>query len=280
MAKHRFAFDEAKVKRYLKEGRGKGDGQTYKPWLSIQDVPSLGRSSRIHGFTTGREHHLLSDLETGLFFLLEWCPSVTDIREQFPLDREVTRLLANEMGVTHPRDPHTKADLVMTTDFVVDLRIDGRPATLARAVKPSTELDKKRTIEKLEIERRYWAREGVAWNLVTERELPEQRIRNIRWLHQLRTLDHQETPHPDYWPDRCHQLLADLRRTRRGTIEDFLKHLEKDKRFSPGEPLTVLRHLASNRVIEFDMDREFSSRNSITSLRLTATEALTNRRSA
>ena len=131
MAKRRYDFDEAKITRYQKEGRGTGNGKEYKPWLTIHDVPSLGLASRTFGFKTGREHHCLSNLESGFLRILEWSDSVLDIREQFPLDREVTRMLAGRMGIEHPRDRRTQVDLVMTTDFLVDVRIDGRTMSVA-----------------------------------------------------------------------------------------------------------------------------------------------------
>ena len=32
MGKFRYSWDEAKIKRYIKEGRGKGRGKEYNPW--------------------------------------------------------------------------------------------------------------------------------------------------------------------------------------------------------------------------------------------------------
>jgi hypothetical protein len=63
-------------------------------------VPSLGQSHRLRGMTTGRIHHLLSDIECSLFYLLDWNDAVVDIREQFPLDRSATRRIAKEIGVS------------------------------------------------------------------------------------------------------------------------------------------------------------------------------------
>jgi hypothetical protein len=40
--------------KFLKDGRGRGEGAHYLPWLTIQDVPSSGRSTRALGSTTGR----------------------------------------------------------------------------------------------------------------------------------------------------------------------------------------------------------------------------------
>ncbi len=79
MAGQRHSFDEQKIERFHKEGRGKGRGLDYQPWLTIRDVPSRG----LQGIKTGRMHHLLSDLECNLFYLLDWANSVADIRERY-----------------------------------------------------------------------------------------------------------------------------------------------------------------------------------------------------
>ncbi len=43
-----------KVEKLIKEGRDSVIGSEYKPWLKIQDVSSLGRSTRLKGIKTGR----------------------------------------------------------------------------------------------------------------------------------------------------------------------------------------------------------------------------------
>ena len=280
MAKRRYSWDEKKIARYLKEGRGQGQRESYRPWLTIQDVPSSGRSTRIHSFKTGREHHLLSDLETGLFLMLDWSEAVTDIREQFPLDREVTRMLAKDMGIIHPRDIASQTDIVMTTDFVADMHIGQSMREMALSVKPALDLDGPRTIEKFELERRYWQRKGVTWHVVTDRDLPKQRIANLKWFHEMQSLEHQIVPHQDYWKDRCEQLLTQLQRVHGGLIQDFVAHLEQACRFAPGEAITALRHLAANRIIAMDLDREFSTRDPINVLKVLRQASSSNRRSA
>jgi hypothetical protein len=71
MAKRQRATSTTTVEKRLKEGRGSGKGANYTPWLHIQDVPSQGLSSRIKGWKTGRVHHLLSEMETNYFYVLE-----------------------------------------------------------------------------------------------------------------------------------------------------------------------------------------------------------------
>lgn len=96
MAKRKREITEAKIERFIKEGRGQGTGKEYLPWLRIQDVPSEGRATRGVGWTTGRRHELLSDNERDYCYLLDYSDDVSDIREQFPLlPLEETLLIAH-----------------------------------------------------------------------------------------------------------------------------------------------------------------------------------------
>lgn len=157
MAKRKREISEAKIEKWEKQGRGMGNGSEYKPWLNIHDVPSLGRSSRIIGWKSKRIHHFLSDLETNYFLLLEWSDKVVDIREQISLRTiEETIQIAEELNIKHPTDPKTKNLIVMTTDFLITIKDKDRNIDIARTCKYAKDLDDYRTIEKLEIERRYW----------------------------------------------------------------------------------------------------------------------------
>ncbi|VTX55949.1 Transposon Tn7 transposition protein TnsA [Acinetobacter ursingii] len=95
---------ELKIQKWIKEGRGQGFGNNYKPWLTIRDVSSEGRSHRVFGHKSQRTYHLLSDLELAAFLLLEWNPSTTDIREQYPLDLDQTIGIAEEARIPHPKN--------------------------------------------------------------------------------------------------------------------------------------------------------------------------------
>ena len=71
MAKANSSFSEVQIACRIKEGRGQGHGKDYIPWLTVQEVPSSGRSHRIYSHKTGRVHHLLSDLELAVFLSLD-----------------------------------------------------------------------------------------------------------------------------------------------------------------------------------------------------------------
>lgn len=169
MGKKRYWNSEAKNVRWIKEGRGQGVGTDYQPWLTVRDVPSEGRSHRIFGHLTHRTHHLLSDLELATFLLLQWRESTLDIREQFPLDLTITKRLCVEAGIQHPMQNGQLQ--FMSSDFVVTTN-DENNASFAIQVKDSSSLKDPRTVEKLEIERRYWLEKYTPWYLVTEKEIP------------------------------------------------------------------------------------------------------------
>jgi hypothetical protein len=257
MAKRKYGFDEAKIARFQEEGRGTGHGSDYKPWLTIQDVSSHGRSSRPYSYKTEREHHLLSDVETAAFFLFHWRDDVVDIREQFPWSRDLSRRIAAEMGVPHPVDNESRVELVQTTDLLIDVERNGRIVEIAVAVKTAVDLENQRTVEKLEIERRCALEEGRLWYLVTERECPEQRVKNLRWAHEMHSLERLDAPHPDYWRDRCKQVLSTLRSARAGTVAMVFEALEAKHGFLVGECVTAFRHLVSTKAVGIDMDSPF-----------------------
>lgn len=158
MAKQRSKWNERTYNRYIAEGRGQGNLESYKPWIRIQDFASRGVVSRIKSNKTNRIIHLMSKNELYYFYLLEWADHVLDIREQFPLiDVEMTTTIAKKIGVKHPIDNESGFPYVLTCDFLITMS----DRTIARTIKQSSELSNKRTLEKLEIERRFWQDKGV-----------------------------------------------------------------------------------------------------------------------
>jgi len=193
MVRYPKRFDAKLLARYLKEGRGSGEGAAYNPWIHIYDLPSDGLSSIVPGWKTGgREHHLLSTQELHFHYLAQWSRKVVDIREQYPLlsfdskrpPLEETLAIAAERKIRHPRDRETKHPIVLTTDFLLTLEVDGKRIYHARTIKQSQDLARQRVIEKFEIERRYWLAHGVDWGIVTERDMPATVVKNIEILYQ------------------------------------------------------------------------------------------------
>ncbi|MCP1187729.1 TnsA endonuclease N-terminal domain-containing protein [Priestia flexa] len=144
---------ESKIERWIKEGRGQGEGTNYQPWLEIQDVASEGYATRNKGWKTQRKHYFLSELELQYFYTLEWSPYVVDVREQYPLLQfsspylERTIEIAERLGINHPKENGSTGPLkVITTDFYLIVRTKSGLKTVVRSIKPTNNL----TIRELE----------------------------------------------------------------------------------------------------------------------------------
>ena len=273
MAKRRYKVTEARIAKLQKQGRGTGHGRDYQPWIKIQDLSSRGRVHRIVGEKTGRIHHLLSDHELDVFLMLDWSQRVRDIREQFPLPRAETIIIAEAMGVRHPRVDGV--DIVMTTDFLVDLSGETRVAV---SFKQADELEKRRVREKLEIERRFWTSKGVEYVVMTENEVvglagdhPEVvvfRRHNLLQIAEWRCVADMDMPHPRYWADKAEALLLAFVVADQSILGDFLRHLEQAPGWSPGDAICALKHLLAIRVLSMDLNRPLSMDGPIGQIRI------------
>lgn len=190
MAKRRRATTANTIERRIKEGRGQGYFSSYRPWLTIHDVPSQGVVTRIRGWKSNRLHHLFSEhYELAHFYQLEWAPNVIDIREQYPLlPLEKTLFIAEKLGIKHPIDPKTKHPIVMTTDMLLTFKEGDDLRFVAHSIKPISKLSK-RVMEKLQIEKEYFKDMGTSWALITEKQINYDLVKNVEWLHSARNLN-------------------------------------------------------------------------------------------
>lgn len=170
------------VHRWIRAGYGQGEGEDYKPFMYVRDVPSEGTSSMVRSRITRRKHDYFSDHEFKLHLLAEYGPSTLDIREQYALlPWDETQTIAEQIGIRHPTIPGTSTPTVMTTDLLITLkRVDGIEL-VAISAKLKKDLTK-RNLEKLLLERLYWNRRGIRWILATEDNIPIIRTSNLKFF--------------------------------------------------------------------------------------------------
>jgi len=252
MAKSKYSLSETQIAKRIKEGRGSGSGADYSPWVRVDELPSLGRSRQVYSHLTKRIHHLLSDLEFAVFLLLDNNPSVTDIREQFPLIRDDTRDIAWENNLPHPAN--NGVDAVMSSDFLVDSRDKSVPKFVLQA-KYTDSLDDARTVEKLEIERRYWKQKELPWYLVTEREIDPVAKANIDWLYVVK--GELESGDKVITASSLAMFKAALSDNPGLNIIELCKAIDRAYDLELGESLYDLRVLCASRVITFDVRKPF-----------------------
>lgn len=244
---------QRQIKRRIKEGRGHGTGAAYKPWLTVRDVPSRGYSTRIKGWKTQRVHHLLSKLERAVYASLEWSQNVSDIREQYPLlPLELTLSIARDCGIKHPTHPRTGDPVVMTTDFVATVWDGNSFREVARTVKYAADLKSRRTVQKLEIERRYWEWRSTDWGVITEEDVSMTLADNVMFVHSYRDLRDR----PGITPDTVSKVEVALTRgVLRGISSLAHVALDCDAQFGlkQGTSLSVAYHLIANHKWQIDI---------------------------
>lgn len=253
MSKRKTELTEKKISQMEKEGRGKGHGAEYKPWINIQDFPSNGLATRGKGWKTNRIHQFLSKLEREYYYVLEWNDVVLDIREQYPLSQEDTWFIANEKGFKHPTDPKSHVPIVMTTDFFITIKESKGKKYVARTVKPSSELENRRTIEKFEIERSYWEDRGIDWGIITEKEIPKDMVENMEWLHQS-YFDIEDLP-ASTLSTYTQQMKSFIKKYKTSIIE-MVTEFDQTFQLENGMGLEILKHLIAKKEVTVDITKK------------------------
>ena len=252
MSKYNRNWNEKIYRRYISEGRGQGAGAKYQPWLTVRDFPSLGIVSRVKGRKTKRVYHLMSTLETNLFYLLDWSDDVLDIREQYPmLNLKEVIEIAETAQIHYPYDNKSGFPYVLTSDFYVD-KING---AVVISVKPVSELKNQRVREKLEIERRYWNAKNIKWEIITEREINHTKARNIEWLAQASDLTRFGMVDEQYQEIYGEFLVKQLHFSENKPLHELFTETEQFFKLKKGAGLNIYKNLAYRKKIAVDVSQ-------------------------
>ncbi|MDD7795902.1 TnsA endonuclease N-terminal domain-containing protein [Clostridium sp. 'White wine YQ'] len=247
-------------KARLREKRGQGYGLEYKPWILPHEVPSDGRCHKILGWKHNRVHYLLSDGELWAFLILQMQDNVLDIREQFPLlPINETLEIAERLNVLHP--PKYKINreekTVLTSDFNILVKCDIGVKEIVRTLKTEEDYQKRRTQEKLLIEKEFWSKKGIDWGVITHNEESKVIGRNIYSIYQ------------DYfWNDAMNLNDIELK----WLIEKFKDMLSKSNMnvikttsefervmgWCEGEGLSFLKYLLTHKEVKANFRKKFN----------------------
>jgi len=189
----------------------------------------------------------MSNQELAYFYILDWSDSVVDIREQYPLlDISCAKSIASQSGIKYPLDRVSGFPYILTCDFMITT-IHGLKA---RTVKTSVELNNARTLEKLEIERRYWESKGIEWRIVTEKEISVNKSKIIEWLYSAEGFEIDEaSPIAE-----AASMMVKMLSTCILSVNEVSQLVEEEFLLSEGTGLLLFKHLALNKLISFDME--------------------------
>lgn len=236
------ALTAEQIEARYERGFGRGTGEGYRPWLQVHDVPSRGRSTRLNGRRVNRQHLTLSDIERHTLLAVQRLDAVVDIREQFPLwPLAETLEIADELKVGHPTHPTGRLPVLMTSDLVLTVGSGQEKRLEVIACKPSEELGRRGTLEKLEIERVYWARRDTRWNIVTERDMSAALVFNLEWIDEWHEVSPTKVAPADLALASRHirELLPEMWGS---PLNRICQQCDQDLGLKTGSSIVVFRH--------------------------------------
>ena len=255
MSKRKLLWNEEKLKRYLAEERGSGEGSNYKPWLTIQSMPSDGRASRMLGIKTGRVHHFFSDTQRKYFLTLDWFDeTVVDIREHYPL-LDLTKVVDDyDLDLRKYQDENEH--YVLTTTFLISKRMpNGEIVEFARSIKYASNLDKKSTLESLEVQRRYFEKKGIDFGIVTNKDLNMVQVKNIEWLNPIISMNYKHENISD-----IEMMIKSRYKTEEIPFNKLLEAIDSDYGFEAGTAVLVFKSMVANRKVVIDFSHPINLR--------------------
>ncbi len=135
----------------------------------------------------------------------------------------------------------------MSTDFYV-FSSDAMNPRFSIQAKYQKDLEDIRTIEKLEIERRYWQSKEIPWQIITEQEIPKVVFDNIKWLYPaIRDNDHINLY------DQIEFYVKQFHKYPNLSLINLAKKIDSSYDLEIGTSLSELRVLFAQRYFKFDL---------------------------
>jgi len=245
---------EKVIQKRIKEGRGRGVGPTYNPWIHVKrsEAPPKSRNHLYISITVGqREHNLLSDLEQKGTLFLDFSADVQDIREQFPLfPRKLGLDLAEKLGIVHPRYPNSTVPIVLSIDSLLTLS-DGQP--LALDFKYLEEASTKTHLARLELNRRFCELFNIPWFLVLEKNIPDIPYTNLVWLRQNAVL---KSSLQKYLRDFVRLVSASWKRGE--LLRDLITSVSIELSLEENDSYNLFKHAVWAKQLQVDFDAPLS----------------------
>ena len=265
-------WTEKKIAEREAQGYGSGSGANYKPWLEVTDLSSSGRSRRVFGLKTGRIHHLFSNVEFDIFLAAEWSRSVVDIREQYPLDRDLTQTVAQELKIQHPSYPGTRVPTVMTVDFLLTVVEHGVKRLVALNAKRDEEAEEENSLAKLEIQRTYFEKLEIEHYLIYHSQIPKQKVMNIAWIRDAQLKPGEVEPRPGYFAALCSRMSRELMAPTYANISlaDYCQSFDERHGLEAGSGLRVARMLIQELSLSVNLESKDLTHESLGSVMMTS----------
>ena len=129
------------------------------------------------------------------------------------------------------------------------------------------ELERKTALERLEIERRYWQSQNIDWGIVTQKEIPVVKAKNIEWIHSsLYPVDERgfTDEEVNYY---CYAFIEKLAGSNT-SIRNFTVHFDRLFNLDTGTGIYIFKRLIALKKIMVDMDKKIDLNDSTRSIEI------------
>jgi len=151
-------------------------------------------------------------------------------------------------------DKKSGTPYVISTSFLITVRNhDGSVRYLAMSLKAASELERRISLERLEIERRYWEARGIDWGIVTNKDIPVIKAKNIEWIHSARYAYADAGLSEGDLAELAEAFLFRLSQSSESIRKTALL-FDKDYALAPGTGMFLFRHLLAVKKIKVNMD--------------------------
>lgn len=273
LKKHRRVMTWDKLNERVQQGYGMGHGADYQPWLTLRRKNSSRESNQVaaHLHPLHRPGYFFSRGEYQIALLLLWL-GIHDLREQYPLwpiahphplcgtpGTEGQHLgyctglfdIAAEAGIEHGNFPGTDIPYVATIDFLVTVRNSNGLGLIAISCKPIEDPNqdvKWRTLERLELERRYAERNGIRYLIISSRFVPILMAGQLEWCIERASL--ADLPVLAKCVDGFSREFVS---TPNLSVSDAVARASQSQELSLEEGWEVFRHCAWTQAIDIDL---------------------------
>ena len=181
--------------------------------------------------------------------MFEWDDEIVDIREHYPL-LDLVEVVKDNKDLKQEFFTNKEPPYILTTTFLLTLR---NRKYIARTIKSAGELEKKSVLERLEIERRYWAAKQIDFGIITQKEIPTKMVKNIEWIHSSLYTYEERGLTENSLENYCN-ILIDKFRDNKHSIRKITSDFDKENNVSDGTGLFIFKYLLASKHIYIDMN--------------------------
>lgn len=250
-------WTEQEIARRVRQLMGAGEHENYKSWLDFRDFSSKGTTSRSYFPELDRIVLCFSNLELASALHAVSRKHFFDLKDQFPLNRDLTRTIARDLGVRHPRYRGTRIECVMTIDLLVTQANGADTWNEVYDCKWSNAAARTRHMEIQAIVKAYCATEGWKHFAITEETFPKNTMMNMEWMRMAMPRIGELEPFAgafDIWPTRMYLALKDEHiRSARTKVHEFCAAFEKTNGLPLAFGIRLMKQLMNYRLVKFPM---------------------------